>query len=331
MAHKIMAMIRIPFEIISYSAMLLILPKRAKGILLCILCVFPGAFLSLAEAGSNVCPAEYGKTLYECNPTQEKQLFIIGMGHRDALTGANAPRTARIQAEVYKIGEWLIRRENVELILPEGFFKSAEGNKASSTRADSEKRKAAEAFDLRALEEKLSATGVFINAEILWKRNYAVTLQQVENRECYEGVGALIAKLAGGCSAEEYKRTRASLDSLQERRTEVMLQRIPEIIEREYKEGRIRTHKAIFTIGLSHLFPILNYLSEGRGRFSPLPAERNDYQPPDLRQENYRVSVLLPRSLAEDPKTLEINGLGKNLFGSSFPKANSTSSKNRER
>ena len=108
------------------------LRERGKGFFFFALFFLPWAFLSAAWAGSGSCPAAYGETLYECNPAREKQLFIIGMGHRDALTGANGPRTARIQAEVYKVGEWLILEEGVELILPEGFFK-APGGKASST------------------------------------------------------------------------------------------------------------------------------------------------------------------------------------------------------
>jgi hypothetical protein len=73
-----------------------------RGVLFSSLFLLGGKHLSAAEAGSGVCPSEYGKILYECNPAQEKQLFIIGMGHRDALTGANGRRTAKIQAEVYK-------------------------------------------------------------------------------------------------------------------------------------------------------------------------------------------------------------------------------------
>ncbi len=222
--------------------------KCMRGVLFSSLLLLGGKYLSAAEAGSGACPPEYGKILYECNPTQEKQLFIIGMGHRDALTGSNGRRTAKIQAEVYKLGEWLIRQEGVELILPEGFFKTPGAKKASGpTPSNSEKMKSAEPLDLKTLEAKLADKTAFINAEILLKRNYPIILQQVEDTKCYEEVGALIGKLSGGgCSPEEYARTQSELASLQDKRTAFMLQKIPEITAREYAEGRIKTQKAIF-------------------------------------------------------------------------------------
>jgi len=111
---------------------------------------FSGGFFCAAEAGSGACPAEYGKILYECNPVQEKQLFIIGMGHRDALTGSNGRWPARIQAEVYKLGEWRIRQEGVGLVLPEGFFKNPEAQKnPNHAPLNSEKRKPSEPLDLQ--------------------------------------------------------------------------------------------------------------------------------------------------------------------------------------
>jgi len=278
------------------------------------LVLFLAGGLSAAEAGSNACPAEYGKVLYECNPGREKQLFIIGMGHRDALTGANGPRTVKIQAEVYKMGEWLIREEGVELLLPEGFFKGPGGSKTSGAPApNSDKKKSAAPLDLQALEAKLADRNNFVNAEILLKRNYPIVLQQVEDKRCYEEVSALMGRAFGGqCPPDEFTRAKAELDFLQDKRTAVMLQKIPEIINREYAERRIHNPKAIFTIGLAHIAPILKYLGDGGIR----PAANQDFQELNLQRHNYRVSVLIPRSLAEDPILLKINGLGKNHFGS---------------
>jgi hypothetical protein len=307
----------IPHSFVKYPdrAALSLLRESVKGIFFLAFFLLPWSFLPFARAASNACPAEYGETLYECNPAREKQVFIIGMGHRDALTGANGPRTARVQAEVYKVGEWLIREEGVELILPEGFFKSPGGGKASgSPSAVAEKKRSADALDLKGLEAKLSDPKIFVNAEILWKRNYGISLQQVEDRDCYEGVGALVAKLAAGCSADEYTRTRANLDSLQDRRTALMLQKIPEIIDREYGEKRIKTRKAILTIGLSHIPPILKFVKEGGFRLSSQAAANDDFDTLNLLRQNFRVSILIPRSLADDPKTLEMNGLGRNLL-----------------
>jgi hypothetical protein len=291
-----------------------------KGILFSSLFLLGGKHLSTAEAGSGACPPEYGKILYEGNPAQEKQLFIIGMGHRDALTGANGRRTAKIQAEVYKLGEWLIRQEGVELVLPEGFFQNPGAQKTPSPAPpDSEKKKPSESLDLKTLEAKLAGKTAFINAEILLKRNYPIVLRQVEDKKCYEEVGALIGKLSiGGCSPDEYGRTQAELDFLQDRRTAVMLQKIPEIIDREYAAGRVKTPKAIFTIGLSHVLPILRYLRSGEIRFSFRAAENNNFQELNLQRHNFRVSILIPKSLAEDP-ILESSAVAKNHFETSPP------------
>ena len=231
---------------------------------------FSWGFLFSRPGRFGCLPARIREILYECNPTNQHQLFIIGMGHRDALTGANGRQTARIQAEVYKLGEWLIRQEGVELILPEGFFKNPGAQKTSSPASpDSEKMKPAESLDLKTLEAKLADKTAFINAEILLKRNYPIVLEQVEDKKCYEEVGALIGKLSSGeCSPDEYARTQTELDSLQDKRTAVMLQKIPEIIDREYAKGRVKTRKAIFTIGLSHIPSIFKYLNDGGVRLS---------------------------------------------------------------
>jgi len=67
-------------------------------------------------------PAQYGEIIYRFNEKNPSQIFIIGIGHRDALTCRNGENTSRVQAEIYKIGDWLIHHQGVELVLPEGFF-----------------------------------------------------------------------------------------------------------------------------------------------------------------------------------------------------------------
>ncbi len=293
--------------------------KERRGVFFFFLLFLLGGIFSAAEAGSGACPKEYGKILYECNPTHEKQLFIIGMGHRDALSGANGPRTAKIQAEVYKIGEWLIREEGVDLILPEGFFQNPGAPKSlNSLPPDAGKKRFAEPLDLKTLEAKLAHKTAFLNAEILLKRNYPVALQQVEDKDCYRKVGVLIGKLSNrGFSSDEYTHTRAELESAQDKRTAIMLQKIPEIIDREYEEGRIKTRKAIFTIGLSHVPAILKYLDEGGIPPSYPPTGSNDFQALNLQLQKFRVSILIPKSLAEDPETVKISGLARTVSGSS--------------
>jgi hypothetical protein len=104
-------------------------------------------------------------------------------------------------------------------------------------------------------------------------------------------------------------------DYLQQRRTAAMLQKIPEIIDKEFRQRNIKSRKAIFTIGLYHLHYIIRYLNENRIKIdAPLSAsnKRKDYVTElTLHKENFGVSVIIPRTLADDPKILEINELDK--------------------
>ena len=237
------------------------------------------------------------------------------MAHRDSLTGLNVPKVLRVQAEVYKLGQWLIQNEHCELLLPEGFFATpATKTGKVQKRAADEKLSCPESIDLKALEEKLSDNRSFVNAELLLKGNYPLRLRQVEDVKFHRAVGEFIRKLVNcGNDNSEYLRVKSQLDYLQERRTAAMLQRIPEIIQAEFQQGNIKARKAIFTIGSSHLPRIIRYLAEDKVRiYSPLPGrgKNEDYTADlNLKRENFGVSILLPRTLAGDQKTLKINGL----------------------
>ncbi len=268
-----------------------------------------------AETDLSTLPAEFGEVIYRCNPRSPNQLFIIGMAHRDSLTGLSIPKVSRTQAEVYKLGQWLVQSERCELLLPEGFFATpaTKTGKEMRTAAD-EKLSCPESIDLKTLEEKLSDNRSFVNAELLLKRNYSLRLRQVEDAKIHRAVGEFIRKLVN-CRNDnsEYLRVKSQLDYLQEKRTAAMLQRIPEIIQTEFQQGNIKARKAIFTVGLSHLPRIIRYLEEDKVRiYSPLPAmgKNEDYTADlNLRRENFGVSIFLPQTLASDRKTLKINGL----------------------
>ena len=244
-------------------------------------------------------------------------MFIIGIAHRDSLTGLSIPNVSRVQAEVYKLGQWLIQNERCELLLPEGFFATPASNGGKEQRrATDEKLSCPESIDLKALEEKLSDNRSFVNAELLLKTNYPLKLRQVEDLKFHRAVGDLIRKLVEcGNDNAEYLRLKLQLSDLQERRTAAMLQRIPEIIQTEFQQGNIKAQKAIFTIGLSHLPQIIRSLEEnkvpvysphvGRDENKNYAAELN------LKKENFGVSIFLPPTLAGDQKTLKMTGLGK--------------------
>jgi len=271
--------------------------------------------LSLAQTGLSTIPADLGQVIYRCNQRSPNQLFIIGIAHRDSLTGLSIPNVLRVQAEVYKLGQWLIQNERCELLLPEGFFATPASNSGKEQRrATDEKLSCPESIDLKALEEKLSDNRSFVNAELLLKTNYPLKLRQVEDLKFHRAVGDLIRKLVEcGNDNSEYIRVRLELDSLQERRTADMLQKIPQIIQAEFQEGNIKAQKAIFTIGLSHLPQIIRSLEENKvWIYSPHVGkdENKDYAADlNLKKENFGVSIILPQTLARDRKTLQMTGV----------------------
>ena len=259
-------------------------------------------------------PPQYGKVIYQLNEKSPNQLFIIALGHRDTLTCLNGDNTSKIQAEVYKIGDWLIHSQGLGLLLPEGFFKS------TSTNVDKKNINAPGApsscalLDMRALEERLSDNAAYVNAEMLLKETHPLRLRQVEDKELYDAVRSNLVKLIScGEDSRDYSLLKPRLDYLQEKRTAAMLQKIPGIVDDEFQRGNIKTRKAIFTVGLSHLPEIIKYLNGNRIIIrAPLPVSKGteDYNSElNLLKEHFGVSVILPTTLAHDQKVLEITGL----------------------
>ena len=277
--------------------------------------ILPLLYCSSSTAGTDLAalPPEYGEVIYGCNEKSPNQLFIIGMSHRDSITRLNGLNTSRVQAEVYKLGEWLIRNRGLELLLPEGFFKKKPQAAKKIFRPADRNDTHPAPLDIKILEEKLSDTTSFINAEMLLMKNYHLRTQQVEDPKWYDAVARFIRKLAASKDSSDYYRVKSELDYLQERRTAAMLQEIPGIIDAEYQQGSIKGKKAFFTIGMSHLCRIIKYLDENKIRiYSPLAGlnQNGDYVADlNLLRENFGVSIIIPRTLADDQRILEINQL----------------------
>ena len=262
-------------------------------------------------------PVEYGQVLCRFNEESSNQIFIIGISHRDSLTCLNGENTSRVQAEVYKIGDWLIHHQGLELLLPEGFFAITTGKTGKENRKIVEKRSdCTELSDPKVLEAKLSDNRTYVNAEMLLKENHPLRLRQVEDKALYDAVRSGLLKLVN-CGEEEsrYSALKTDLDYLQEKRTAAMLQKIPEIVEAEFRQGNIQSRKAIFTIGTSHLHKIIQYINESRIKIdAPLLASSGskDYIAElILLKQNFGVSIIIPKTLAKDQKTLELNKLDK--------------------
>jgi hypothetical protein len=275
------------------------------------------SFLLITPSNAQVLPAfpaQYGEIIYRFNEKNPNQIFIIGIGHRDALTCLNGDKTSRVQAEIYKIGDWLIHHQGVELVLPEGFFKDPSANIEKKNTNGPERGNSCAPIEMAALEKRLSDNKTYVNAEMLLKENHSLRLRQIEDEDLYKAVRNHLLKLAS-CrdDSTDYPRLNSEMEFLQEKRATAMLQKIPSIVNDEFRQGNIRSKKAIFTIGMFHLHNIITYLNEKGVRIrAPLPASngnRDRMAELNLQKENFGVSVIVPRTLANDQKTLEITKL----------------------
>lgn len=261
-------------------------------------------------------PSQYGEVIYRYNEESPNQIFIIGLSHRDSLTCLNGDMTSRVQAEVFKIGDWLIHYQGLELLLPEGFFKSA-STKIQKQNIKVERENSCTSYDTKVLENRLSDNKVYVNAEMLLKETHPIMFRQIEDKPLYDAVRANIVKLAsqGKGNACDFSAVNSELDYLQERRTAAMLQKIPEIVNDEFQQGNIKSRKAIFTVGLYHIHEIIRFLNENkiiiRAPKSASTGMKDHAAELNLKKENFGVSIILPKILTEDQKILEINKLNE--------------------
>lgn len=287
--------------------------KKPLFLILIVLSILLSIPPSIAETNLAV-PSQYGEVIYRSNEESPKQVFIIGLSHRDSLTCLNGDITSRVQAEVFKIGDSLIHNQGLGLLLPEGFFKST-STKIQKKNIEVERENGCASYDMKALEKELSNNKVYVNAEMLLKETHPIRLRQIEDKSLYDAVRINILKLVGQGSACDYSVVNSELEYLQERRTAAMLQKVPEIINDEFQQGNIKSRKAIFTVGLYHIHEIIRFLNENKIIIrAPKSASTGmkDYAAElNLQKENFGVSIILPKTLTQDQKILEINKLNE--------------------
>jgi hypothetical protein len=264
-----------------------------------------------AEKG--LLPETYGQVLYRHNEASPKQLYIIGISHQDTLTGANSPYTPRVEAEIYRIGAWLAREKGMELLLPEGFFAGAKGTILKN--AGRVVSRSSHTEELRDLERMFAADKKSLNPEALLSEDLNLPLRQVEEQELYQTVHRGIRDLSDSTNLQQHFLIRSELDYHQDKRVGAMLQRIPEIIENARHQGLIRNQNGLFTIGLSHIPSILRFLQQGKVAIScPLfTSSKANFEECseelNLVKEGFGVTVILPRTLADDQRLLKRNGI----------------------
>jgi hypothetical protein len=279
--------------------------------LLVLFLIFLPAATSLAEddgssfAGNPVMAdnslVPYGRVIFQINGQLPRQIYIVGQTHRSALTRESRPDVIRVQAQIYRIGEWLIREQKVGMLLPEGFFQRPPGKDSAPALIESKTSQ----LDNRSLEAMLGDTRRFVNADLLLNNSYHVSLRQVENERLYRDAYQLLREASrnGNLTA------RARLEDLQVERTAFMLQNIPDVVEEAFTAGRIENCKAMFTIGLGHVREIINFLQNGFLRVpvnSDLRQERIKSARLKLLERGYGVTVIIPKAVVENEQLLAL-------------------------
>jgi hypothetical protein len=191
-------------------------------------------------------PEEFGEVIYQGNGegSKGKQLYIVGLEHRDAITGSNGINTSKVQAKVYKIGEWLVLNEDLDLLLPEGFFSNGNAKSGPSRPPADRRTNGFVGVDFREIEKRLADNHTYVNAKMLLKRYYGLRTRQVEDKGLYDAVHDNLCKLvSNGDNSCDFLSLKSELDNLQGKRVAAMLQRIPEVIEAEFQQGTIRNKK----------------------------------------------------------------------------------------
>ena len=255
----------------------------------------------------------YGEVIFHRSGRAEKQLYIIGQNHRSLITGESDPETLQAQMEIFRTGEWLIRQRQVELLLPEGFFgplSPEDGTQARPAGVAGNESPWPDSPTDEVLRAQLADPRRFANAASLLNSHYGLPLAQVEDRELYHTVADSFRRLVGSedpLNADLVSR----LNCFQERRTAALLQKIPTVIGQEIQPGKIHFRKGLFIIGMAHIAEIIHFLEQERIELTPLPEDADLPVPRELSllQEDYDITVILPRSLAENEEALRLTKL----------------------
>lgn len=292
-----------------------------------------GAFTTLptAAAGSRPSAAEhpqlpsaYGEIIYRINEESAGQVYIIGISHRDAESRSNNDDTVRTQAEIFRIGEWLNSNRQLELLLPEGYFRSDSEAAGQPHPVRGVSSLSGSRLNNELLFARLADESRFVNAEMLLMEQFDMHASQVEDRGTYQAVCKSLDELSFERLPTVDKL--AELRYLQEIRTARLLQKIPAAIASELAQGTIRNRSAMLTIGLNHIQDIIRYIQENTIRVAvPRSAGSGlaNYQAePELLRQGYGITIIIPRTLADDRPLLRLTNLARLLLAEEAPPGN---------
>lgn len=257
-------------------------------------------------------PASLGKVVYQENEDRENRVYIIAQSHRSAISGKENCDCRKVQAEIYRIGEWLIANEKVEALLPEGFFSDgpdSAGPGQSPRSADAGK---ALRLDDASLVARLSDPSGLFNAERLLYATYGLALRQIEDQQLYFTVVGQLRDLLASAQDQRIDSTcLSSLEFHQKKRSAVILENIPAALASGQKENEKPIRRAMLTIGLAHVDSMIDFLKNGRVQVIPPPGMKNllEGYTCDLSRlkQKYAVVVIIPSTLVESRKLLRLS------------------------
>lgn len=255
---------------------------------------------------------EYGKIIYQKNPKSKKHLYIIGQRHPDPLNPAFVDElTSKVQAEIYRISEDLIKKEKIDLLFLEGAFHHIDytelysynfvrGNIDEKTL---EKIKLLDDFNLERLmagkeKEKM-------NAPRLLKLNYDIKIKGADNNLAQEMQLECIRLEKQSKIKEEIKKLEEIITYFNEIRSASNLINSKSILDKEVSEGKIKEQKAIIIIGADHLKEIIEYVKKDKIEIPKAEITINELeiksnglkQALDLDEKEYGITIIVPNSI----------------------------------
>ena len=322
-------MYRMPFFTSPYrtSRCLSVLIKQYFGFALLVCFFFILSSLSTVSASSEMpkspaeileMPSEYGEVIYRIHPQSPKQLYVIGINHKDPNSGENNDTTIQTQIEIFRIGEWLKKNKSLDLLLPEGYFSKKNDLKKPKQIASPTLDTFNPVYLDKLLIQKKLSVATYVNAEMLLMKYHRFHASQVETRDTYDAVRNSLFKLHNTSTQSGTADNMAELFYLQQVRTAQILQNIPGVIEGEFQNGTIGNHSALFTIGLNHIKDIFRYIQDDVIHIvSPTGSDVHPdflFSGLNLLKTGYGITIILPRTLANDRKLLQMTRIDRILL-----------------
>jgi len=260
----------------------------------------------------------YGRIVYQTRPEAPNQIYVVGQWHEHPITKAVTPEVIRVQSEIFRIGERMVKKRSLELILLEGIFEGesqeVRNENVRKIRGALQKEGLLESmhtFDDTTLERLIDIRkkGI-INAQGgYWLAiAYGLTIQGADDADLHrlelQTIGGKyrvsglsgVVRTAAGKVIQEFV---AIDDYLNQLRTAYTLLNTPRIIEQEYAAKRIKQRKALMVIGAEHIPDCIEFVKNDHARCIPPSSSKAPPldQPLGYAAAGYGVTIIMPRTV----------------------------------